>query len=128
MLKINRILFPTDFSTCSKQAFPQALFLAKIYRAELHIVHVITIHAGDAYDPEFDFPHLEEYNVHLEKHAMEETDQLTKEYQAGETKIIKVQERGYSPSAIIMQYGEDHYFMLLNLVPILHSMICMIMI
>ena len=39
MLTIRRLLFPTDFSEGSKQALPQAVFLAKTYEAELHIVH-----------------------------------------------------------------------------------------
>jgi nucleotide-binding universal stress UspA family protein len=108
MLKIKKILFPTDFSTCSKQAFPHALFLAKKYSTELHILHVITIHEADAYDPKYDLPNLEEYNVHLEKHAIEESDKLIRDHQTSETKIIKVKERGYSPSATIMQYAQDN--------------------
>lgn len=40
MLTIRRILFPTDFSEGSKQAFPQAVFLANQHDAELHIIHV----------------------------------------------------------------------------------------
>lgn len=107
MLKIKKILYPTDFSNCSKQAYPHALFLAEKYGAELHILHVITIHTGDAYDPGYDFPHLEEYNIHLEKHAMEESDKLIKEHKVSETKIFKVQQRGYSPSATILQYAQD---------------------
>ena len=108
MLKIQKILYPTDFSNCSKQTYPHACFLAEKYGAELHILHVITIHTGDAYDPSYDFPHLEEYNVHLEKHAMEETDKLIQGYQVGMHKVFKVQERGYSPSAVILQYAKDH--------------------
>ena len=108
MLKIKKILYPTDFSNCSKQAFPHALFLAQKYSAELHILHVITIHTGDTYNPEYDFPHLEEYNIHLEKHAMEESDKLVKEHKSDVTRIIKIQKRGYSPSAIILQYANEN--------------------
>jgi nucleotide-binding universal stress UspA family protein len=108
MLKIKRILYPTDFSNCSKQAYSHALFLAEKYEAELHMLHVITIHTSDAYDPKFDFPHLEDYNIHLEKHALEESDKLIQEYKVGKTNIIKIQERGYSPSAIILEYANKN--------------------
>ena len=108
MLKIKKILYPTDFSSCSKQAYSHALFIAEQYKAELHMLHVITIHTDDAYDPGYDFPDLEEYNIHLEKHASEESDQLIKKHKLSKTKIIKVQERGYSPSAVILKYAQDN--------------------
>lgn len=108
MLKIKKVLYPTDFSRCSKQAYAHALFIAEQYKAELHMLHVITIHSDDAYDPGYDFPDLEEYNIHLEKRANEESDELIDEHRVSETKIIKVQERGYSPSAVILKYAQDN--------------------
>jgi nucleotide-binding universal stress UspA family protein len=108
MLKIKKILYPTDFSSCSKQAYAHALFMAEQYKAELHIYHAITIHTGDAYDPGYDFPNLEDYNIHLEKHAEEESEELIKYHKTSESKIIKVQERGYSPSALILQYAQNN--------------------
>jgi nucleotide-binding universal stress UspA family protein len=107
MLNIKKILYPTDFSNCSKQAFPHALFLAQKYNAELHILHVITIHTGDTYDPEYDFPDLEEFNIHLEKHAEEESDKLVQAHKVDATRVMKIQRRGYSPSAVILQYANE---------------------
>jgi nucleotide-binding universal stress UspA family protein len=107
MLKIKKILYPTDFSSCSKQAYAHALFIAEQYGAELHMLHVITIYSENAYDPGYDFPDLEEYNIHLEKHALEKSDQLIKEHTFSKTKILKIQERGYSPSAVILKYAQD---------------------
>ena len=40
-MKIEKILFPTDFMEGSKKAVPYAADLAKKYNAELHIIHVI---------------------------------------------------------------------------------------
>jgi len=108
MLKIKKILYPTDFSSCSKQAFAHAVFMAEQYKAELHMLHVITIHTEDAYDPGYDFPNLEDYNIHLEKHALEESDELIKNHKANDIEIIKVQQRGYSPSALILQYAQNN--------------------
>jgi nucleotide-binding universal stress UspA family protein len=108
MLKIKKILYPTDFSSCSKQAYAHALFIAEQYNAELHILHVITVHHDDAYDPTYDYPDLEEYNLHLEKHAQAESDELIKRHKTSDVKIIKIQERGYSPSANILQYAQNN--------------------
>lgn len=40
MLKIEKILIPTDFSEQSKVAVPYALDMANRYDAELHVIHV----------------------------------------------------------------------------------------
>lgn len=41
MFKLNRILVPTDFSDCAKQAVTYASELAKRFGAELHLLHVV---------------------------------------------------------------------------------------
>lgn len=41
MMKVERILFPTDFSEGSFHALPYAVDLAKHYNAKLFIIHVI---------------------------------------------------------------------------------------
>ena len=40
MLRIRRILFPTDFSECAEGAFTHAAYLAQRTGAELHVLHV----------------------------------------------------------------------------------------
>jgi len=42
MIRLNRILFPTDFSDCSRRAQEYAASLAEQYQAELHLLHVLT--------------------------------------------------------------------------------------
>ncbi len=51
MRPIKNILFPTDFSSCSEEAFPHALLLARSSGAVLHILHVISDVEGDVYSP-----------------------------------------------------------------------------
>lgn len=41
-MKIQTILYPTDFSECSQKALPLAFSLARDYRARLVILHVAT--------------------------------------------------------------------------------------
>lgn len=50
--QLKKILVPTDFSECSQPAFDYGLQLARDFKAELRLVHVINPHAypfGDAY-------------------------------------------------------------------------------
>ncbi len=41
MIKLDRILIPTDFSDCSERARTYACELAKRFTAELHLLHVV---------------------------------------------------------------------------------------
>lgn len=42
MIRLNRILIPTDFSPLAAHALRYACDLAGTYRAELHVLHVVT--------------------------------------------------------------------------------------
>lgn len=41
MTEIKKILYSTDFSDCSKEAFPYALSLAAKYEAKIDLIHVV---------------------------------------------------------------------------------------
>ncbi|MBD0315347.1 MAG: universal stress protein [Nitrospiraceae bacterium] len=43
---MERILFPTDFSPCASSAERYVRFLAKTYRASIHVLHTLDIHDG----------------------------------------------------------------------------------
>ncbi|MDR4503415.1 MAG: universal stress protein [Candidatus Scalindua sp.] len=47
MIKIKRILFPTDFSPCAEHALKYALTFASEHKAKLYVMHVV----GDFYSP-----------------------------------------------------------------------------
>lgn len=49
MLKIKKILFPTDFSKCAGYALNQVLLYARSYKAELHILHTIVFQKDDPF-------------------------------------------------------------------------------
>lgn len=79
-MKVERILFPTDFSEGSLNALRSAVDLAKHYNARLSILHVI-YDIGKAYDSHV--PHISTDEIHkemnvwamkqLEKCCIEET-------------------------------------------------------
>ncbi|MDR4508138.1 MAG: universal stress protein [Candidatus Brocadiaceae bacterium] len=48
MIKIKRILFPTDFSPCAEHALQYALTFASEHKAKLYVIHVL----ADFYAPE----------------------------------------------------------------------------
>ena len=63
MIKVHRILYPTDFSKASGPAFARALELAKQSRAELVLVHVLTPptpYIGDGYVSPQTYKNLED--------------------------------------------------------------------
>src|SRR5262245_29857484 len=41
MIRLKKILFPTDFSECSRRAREYACALAERFQAELHVLHVL---------------------------------------------------------------------------------------
>jgi nucleotide-binding universal stress UspA family protein len=49
MIRIRRILCPTDFSECSRRALHQAIPVARYYQADLTALHVIAPVAGPTY-------------------------------------------------------------------------------
>jgi nucleotide-binding universal stress UspA family protein len=55
-----RILFPTDLTAASEDAFPSVLGLARRYKARLYIIHVVdTVHeAAGFYVPHLSFERL----------------------------------------------------------------------
>jgi nucleotide-binding universal stress UspA family protein len=50
MLRLQRILFPTDFSACAEGAFTHAAYLAERTDAELHVLHAVADESAPARD------------------------------------------------------------------------------
>jgi len=69
MPEIKKVLFPTDFSEMSNHALPYALRMAKIFDAELVMLHAVTIYETDPNDPSHDFPSLQGYCAEVRKAA-----------------------------------------------------------
>ncbi len=82
MLRINKILYPTDFSRCANQVFPRALSLAKEYKAELHMLHAIVLNEDDPYNPAYHFPDVDEIHTKLEEFAIDKMDSVIESYWA----------------------------------------------
>jgi nucleotide-binding universal stress UspA family protein len=58
MSTFSRILFPTDFSEFSNQAMETALAWARRFGADVHMLHVVTVHNYDPFNPDMGFPEV----------------------------------------------------------------------
>lgn len=105
MLQVERILFPTDFSDFARHALPYAVALARRYGAELHMLHVLVLHAADPADPGHEFPDLEAFYGSVERRAR---DRMSEEAdRAGQAlDVVTVRRRGISASPVILEYVE----------------------
>ncbi len=107
MLKIKRLLYPTDFSGPSEHAFTAAVFLAERYGAELHALHVLALHAADPNDPDHELPGMEEVYEQLSR-AADARLRAIGEAHSSDIRIHQAQERGISAATGILDYAQDH--------------------
>lgn len=108
MLKINRILYPTDFSQTAKQALGHALFLAEQFEAELHMLHAVVLHEGDPRAPERRFPEPSDILQHLFEIADSEMAQIIEANQAKTFTLIESKVKGFSAGQVILDYANEH--------------------
>jgi len=108
MIRIKKILFPTDFYPCANQALDQALFLAKKYGAALHMFHAIVLHQDDPHNPAHHFPNLEEVHDRLRELAQSEMEVAIEPHKDSGIEVVQVQIRGISAADAILDYAEEN--------------------
>jgi nucleotide-binding universal stress UspA family protein len=104
MLKVNRILWPTDFSRCAKQALGHAVHWARQYDAELHALHAMVLLQDDPYH----FPNKDEINQQLKDIALSQMSETIKALQADDLVIKQAQVRGISTAPAILGYAKEN--------------------
>ncbi len=110
MLNVKNILCPTDYSNCASQALEHALYMAKHYRARLHIIHANVLHQDDLPNPANHSPDPKELREQLGNLFTKEIDGDMQEYiQSFEDEVIRIEElRGFSAAELIVQYADRH--------------------
>jgi nucleotide-binding universal stress UspA family protein/CheY-like chemotaxis protein len=108
MIKLHRILFPTDFSRCANQALAHALYLAKQYDAELHMLHAHVLFEDDPHHPAHHFPDKEEIHARLRALATTQMSSDVAAYGVNDLKITQVQRRGISTAPVILEYAREN--------------------
>ncbi|MBI4853842.1 MAG: universal stress protein [Acidobacteria bacterium] len=101
MINLKRILFPTDFSECARHAFSYALDLARLFNAELHILHAIVNHTYAGYFS------ADQENLYksLRKNAEYLMEDLIEKYPLDSIKVEKLYFPALSASSMIIDYA-----------------------
>ncbi len=100
MLKIERILCPTDFSDFSERAYDYGLSLARHYKAELCLLHVVRpVIIGY---PEYAIPDsVNEFYGDLREHAEEQLREFAKVHGEGGVQATVAVEEGVATESIL---------------------------
>lgn len=106
MLRIQNILFPTDFSSCAEEAFAHAASLAMAHQARLHVLHVVSV--GPEEDPDNPLQYFP-----LEEQVLRETalqDQLAAALAARRQdglEMVPAQVTGVTTETAILDYAVE---------------------
>jgi nucleotide-binding universal stress UspA family protein len=111
MIKLQRVLFPTDFSESARHAFAYALAFVQEFGAELYLLHVIEVlptgYAGDL------FPSVMGQVVsEIHGYAKDELAKLATEARAREIRIHERIAQGKAAAEIIRVAREDQIDMI----------------
>ena len=94
--KLNRILFPHDFSECAGQAFTHAIYFAEKYDAELHLLHVVTLFEDAPQVNEKNFPDKGTIQKRLEEISASKMKGLKEKHESDNLKIVVSVKRAVS--------------------------------
>lgn len=107
MPDIRKVLFTTDFSELSNHALPYAIKMAKIYDAELIMLHAVTIYDNDPNDPTYHFPLLQTYCEQATKSADDRFQVCFDRAGEAGVRVRKALVQGISPHAAILEFIEQ---------------------
>ncbi|UCC82744.1 MAG: universal stress protein [Gemmatimonadota bacterium] len=108
MLRIGKVLYPTDFSRCAGHALPYTLHLAETYRAELHLLHALVLHEADPGNLSHRLPDMEELYLALEEHADAQLKGAIEAHGRAGFTIKSAQVRAISAAGAILDYATEN--------------------
>ena len=108
MLQLQKILFPTDFSKCAEQALAHAVFLAEESRAEIHVLHVITIFQDQPSVVSNEIAETKEMVKKLKDVAEKQLNKILNSHSSDDVKITTEIKRGISAAPAILEYASDN--------------------
>jgi nucleotide-binding universal stress UspA family protein len=107
MPKIKKVLFPTDFSDLANHALPYSIKMAKIFEADLVMLHAVTLYEHDPNDPKHHFPSLQAYCAEVSELADSDFRVCLEEMGEVGVKVEKKVVQGISPHAAIIEFVKE---------------------
>jgi nucleotide-binding universal stress UspA family protein len=111
MIKLNRILYPTDFGESAEDALRYATMLAEEYGAEIVMMHVLSLYQEENGTPQENFGRMEQYaeqfESELHRQAHERLDRAIEDHAHPNIRMRKVIARGFSPYQEILRVAEE---------------------
>jgi len=87
---INKVLWPTDFSSSAEKALPYVTDLTRKYGAEIHVLYVIEdIAHHESWYGDFDRSHVDKLMAWADKSANKRLEQICEKYLQGCPLYIK---------------------------------------
>ena len=107
MLRIERILVPTDFSDYSDPALSHGIKLALEHSAELHLFHAIVLFEEDLVKMDHAIPDSSRLRKALAEIARKRMGALVRDHGLPNLVCIQVQRRGISAAPPIVEYAQE---------------------
>jgi nucleotide-binding universal stress UspA family protein len=107
VLRIRKILFPTDFSPASVAALDEALLWAEVHGAELLLLHVLSLRTADPFNPEHHFPDTEELYARLHQLASGEMAALLAAHQGRQLEIRETIQAAPEVDRGVLDFAEE---------------------
>lgn len=105
MLRIEHILYPTDFSPCAAQALLHGVYFAEAYEAELHMLHVTEL--PTARQRHLPFPDAAELLSRAEEAASSELARLGGGRRSGHLRTREVVRHGWRVAPVVLEYADE---------------------
>lgn len=106
MLRIDKVLYATDFSPGARQALPHAVFLAEEFEAELHVLHAQVPHWERLDVSDLAAPSREEVLELLDARARQEMEELLAGTDLSDVTVRRVLRRGDHTAPLVLAYAE----------------------
>ncbi len=106
MIKMKKILMPTDFSQNANQALRYASVFADKFDSKLTLFHVIALFQDDPNNPRRHFPDLQALYTIMDQNAIADMDQFDLHFD--KLRVNKVTVRGISPAEEIVNYADTN--------------------
>jgi nucleotide-binding universal stress UspA family protein len=108
MIEVRKILCPTDFSPCSDEALAGALWLARRFGAELHILHAAVLFEGDRTRISVPMGSAMDTGRQLVAIAGEKLRALAGSHDDIGVRLVTSVRRGISPEETILAYAGEN--------------------